>query len=168
MNNKIYIIATAENKHLIIPYLESLGGKVHPVFNDGTFECRVGLKYFIDIDGYMDGADLSYKLVGYTEYKFPEQPLEGDSIAANVELGNRTFTIDTPLTSEIDILKKENEQLRELVKELVNTLENIEGTLFHHNHSIEGWHLNGDLEPIMNFVSDFNMDVIKQAKQLLK
>jgi hypothetical protein len=26
MNNKIYIIATAENKHLIIPYLESLGG----------------------------------------------------------------------------------------------------------------------------------------------
>lgn len=56
--------------------------------------------------------------------------------------------------------KKSNERLIALVEE-------IESTLFHHNHSVEGWHLNGNLEPMMNFVADFDMDAINEAKSTL-
>jgi hypothetical protein len=46
MNNKIYITATAENKHLIIPYLESLGGQLPRLFKSNKDFERI-FDYFL-------------------------------------------------------------------------------------------------------------------------
>ena len=126
MNNKIYIIATAENKHLIIPYLERLGGKLNGLFdsNDDFLDMvHEGYKVFIDNRGYFDAGIMT--LEGYTEYKFPEQP------------------------SELEQLKKENEQLREcLAKGL---------------YAVEIWCATMDGQ-----VDEYDTQFIEQAKQLLK
>jgi hypothetical protein len=193
MNNKIYIIATPENKHLIIPYLESLGGKVHPAFNDGTFECKVGLKYWIDAEGCMDGANLGYPIQGYTEIHLKEQdgvicaygagggvPLVGsaEGIGGAFNLGAGTFGSEISTggiaysggvggestgtkfikypnggdiinPSELEQLKKDNEQLREcLAKGL---------------YAVEIW-----CATIEEHVDEYDTQFIEQAKQLLK
>ena len=64
-------------------------------------------------------------------------------------------------------LKEQNAELVDSLSKLVLLLEEIDSTLFHHNHSIDGWHLNGDLEPIMNFVNDMDLEPITEAKELL-
>jgi len=101
MNPKIYIIATAENKHLIIPYLESLGGVNKWGYDSINIE--EGECWFIilgNIEYYNHPPE------GYTEYKFPEQPSE--------QKPQTIFDLmDKDPNSEIDLLKKENEQLRE-------------------------------------------------------
>jgi len=51
---------------------------------------------------------------------------------------------------------------------LIALVEEIESTLFHHNHAIDGWHLSGETEPIMNFVANFNMEALTEAKALLQ
>lgn len=62
----------------------------------------------------------------------------------------------------------EVDMLRKALRELVELVEDIDDTLFQHNYSIVGWHLNGEQEPIMNFVADFDMDILTKAKSLLK
>ena len=123
MNNKIYIIATPENKHLIIPYLESLGGV--NIENWDVEDIEINESWFIwEGTKNIDAFDNDYP-EGYTEYKFPEQP------------------------SELDLLKKENEQLREcLAKGL---------------YAIEIW-----CATIEEHVDEYDTQFIKQAKQLLK
>lgn len=64
---------------------------------------------------------------------------------------------------------EEVKELREALKEIITMFEDLDGVLFHHNHSVVGWHLNGDHEPIMNFVADYvDYEEIEKAKQLLK
>lgn len=65
------------------------------------------------------------------------------------------------------LISKAPEMLEMLIR-TVNLLKDIDSTLFHHNHSINGWHLNGDFEPIMNFVSEMDIDAISDADQLIK
>lgn len=57
--------------------------------------------------------------------------------------------------------------MKELIR-LIALVEDIESTLFHYNHSIDGWHLSGETEPIMNFVADFDMEALTEAKQTLQ
>lgn len=64
-------------------------------------------------------------------------------------------------------LQDQNAELVDSLSKLVLLLEEIDSTLFHHNHSIDGWHLNGDLEPIMNFVNDMDLEPIAKAKEIL-
>lgn len=59
-------------------------------------------------------------------------------------------------------------EMMEMLERLTATLTDIDRTLFHHNHSVVGWHLNGDLEPIMNFVSDFDMDSLSESSKLIE
>ena len=63
---------------------------------------------------------------------------------------------------------EKNNQLKKQVEELSNVLIDIDNTLFHHNYSVDGYHLNGEKEPIMNFVADFDMNVIRDKQQLNK
>lgn len=58
-------------------------------------------------------------------------------------------------------------EMTQTIIDLVDLFEDIDKTLFHHNHNIEGYHLNGDLEPIMNFVSNFDMEKVNKARQLI-
>ena len=69
--------------------------------------------------------------------------------------------------SQTKELQEQNADLVDSLSKLVLLLEEIDSTLFHHNHSIDGWHLNGDLEPIMNFVNDMDLEPITEAKELL-
>lgn len=69
--------------------------------------------------------------------------------------------------SQTHEIKEQNAELVNSLSKLVLLLEEIDSTLFHHNHSIDGWHLNGDLEPIMNFVNDMDLEPITKAKELL-
>jgi hypothetical protein len=62
------------------------------------------------------------------------------------------------------------ETLKQYELQLIKTTEtltDIDSTLFHHNHAVVGWHLNGDYEPMMNFVSDFNMEVLNENQSLI-
>lgn len=61
----------------------------------------------------------------------------------------------------------ENERLRKALKRALELLVDIDSTLFHHNHEVMGWHKNDAGEPIMNFVSDFDMDAIKEIESAL-
>ncbi len=70
--------------------------------------------------------------------------------------------------SEAENFSNEVVQLRGILNELIELIEDIDDTLFHYNYSIVGWHLNGEHEPIMNFVADFDMDILTKAKSLLK
>jgi hypothetical protein len=56
----------------------------------------------------------------------------------------------------------------QMLKRTVDLLNDINSTLFHHNHSVDGWHLNGDLEPIMNFVAEMDIEAISEAEKLIK
>lgn len=69
--------------------------------------------------------------------------------------------------NQIKELQEQNAELVNSLSKLVLLLEEIDSTLFRHNHSIDGWHLNGDLEPIMNFVNDMDLEPITEAKELL-
>ena len=160
MNNKIYIIATAENKHLIIPYLESLGGKRlehHPGLD-------WGYHYIIEQDGCINGWHDAPK--GYTEIHLKEQDgvicaygagggvppvvggggAGGEGFIAPIKYPNGGDIINP---SELDLLKKENEQLREcLAKGL---------------YAVEIWCATMDGQ-----VDEYDTQFIEQAKQLLK
>ncbi len=70
--------------------------------------------------------------------------------------------------SEAKNFSNEVDELRGTLNELIELIEDIDDTLFHYNYSIVGWHLNGEHEPIMNFVADFNMSALTKAKELLK
>ena len=59
-------------------------------------------------------------------------------------------------------------EMLEMLKKLTSLLNDIDSTLFHHNHSVNGWHLNGDSEPIMNFVAEMDMECLSAAEQLIK
>lgn len=80
----------------------------------------------------------------------------------NKSLNSNVFAIEY-LKQKIKIA-----QLKKQVEELSNVLIDIDNTLFHHNYSVDGYHLNGEKEPIMNFVADFDMNVIRDKQQLNK
>jgi hypothetical protein len=66
------------------------------------------------------------------------------------------------------ILTSKAPEMLEMLKRLTSLINDIDQTLFQHNHKIEGWHLNGDLEPIMNFVALLDMNSVSEAKNLIK
>jgi hypothetical protein len=66
-----------------------------------------------------------------------------------------------------ELLEQRNEMLA-MLERTTELLNNINSTLFHYNHSIDGWHQNGDLEPIMNFVADMDINAILDSEQLIK
>lgn len=91
-----------------------------------------------------------------------------DSITA-LDLGDRIINqiAQRYAQSQTQELQEQYAELVEMLSKLVLLLEEIDSTLFHHNHSIDGWHLNGDLEPIMNFVNDMDLEPITEAKEIL-
>lgn len=60
------------------------------------------------------------------------------------------------------------EKAAEKIMRLLCLVTDIDSTLFHHNHSVDGWHLNGDLEPIMNFVAEMDMQAIPDTSDYLE
>lgn len=62
------------------------------------------------------------------------------------------------------------ETLNQYEKQLIKTtkvLADIDSTLFHYNHSVVGWHLNGDHEPMMNFVAELDMELLQENQSLI-
>ena len=59
-------------------------------------------------------------------------------------------------------------ELIEKLEKLIALVEDIDSTLFHHNYTIDGYHLNGNTEPIMNFVADFDMEALTEAKKAIQ
>ena len=162
MNNKIYIIATAENKHLIIPYLESLGG-----VNDldiVTADILLNRVHYIDEEGYIDGWHDAPE--GYTEIHLKEQDgvicaygagggvppvvggggAGGEGFIAPIKYPKGGDIINP---SELEQLKKENEQLRECLAKGV--------------YAVEIW-----CATIEEQVDEYDTQFIEQAKQLLR
>lgn len=58
-------------------------------------------------------------------------------------------------------------EMLSMIDRLASALEDIQRTLAHHNHSVTGFHLNGNEEPIMNFFNDIDMSSIEDAKLLI-
>ena len=180
MNNKIYIIATAENKHLIIPYLESLGGTdIYELRNSFIEVMEI---WFIDENDYIAYIpSTGYSLPeGYTEIHLKEQdgvicaygagggvppvvggggaggegfiapikyPNGGDIINPSeldkaMQMREETLRENASLFLQTEQLKKENEQLRNLLKQFV----------IEHDFA----------------KSEFHNPLIDQSKQLLK
>jgi hypothetical protein len=54
------------------------------------------------------------------------------------------------------------------LKRLLAFVEDVDNTLFHHNHAVVGYHLNGDHEPIMDFVTDMDYEAINAARETIK
>ncbi len=57
---------------------------------------------------------------------------------------------------------------KELLKRMVGLVDDFDSTLFDDNHTIVGWHLNGDHEPVMNFVNECDMEAFYESKIWLK
>jgi len=145
MNNKIYIIATAENKHLIIPYLESLGGDNAKCWDFNDIE--IGEYWLVKRHGsigyYNDTDSIPEE---YTEYKLPEQPSELDKA---MQMREETLRENASLFLQTEQLKKENEQLRDCLAKGV--------------YAVEVW-----CKTIEEHVDEYDTQFIQQAKQLLK
>ena len=65
------------------------------------------------------------------------------------------------------VLLEQRNELLEKLKQCVSLLTDTDSTLFKHDLSIDGYHLNGNLEPIMNFVAYFDMDAIASSDQTI-
>ncbi len=57
---------------------------------------------------------------------------------------------------------------KELLKRMVGLVGDFDSTLFDDNHAVVGWHLNGDHEPVMNFVNECDMEAFHESKIWLK
>ncbi|HAY3553793.1 MULTISPECIES: hypothetical protein [Weeksellaceae] len=107
--------------------------------------------------------------------------ISGDNASIDIILpNNTTISVDrqdryndeyvierTEMEANAKLISKAPEML-EMLKKLTSLLNDIDSTLFHHNHSVNGWHLNGDSEPIMNFVAEMDMECLSEAEQLIK
>lgn len=72
------------------------------------------------------------------------------------------------MPKEHDLIEKwKFDEVLEQLSKVIDVVNQIDKTLFHFNHEVSGFHLNGDNEPIMNFVEDFDMDCIKLAEEIL-
>lgn len=70
-------------------------------------------------------------------------------------------------SEKVQQYKDLNAEMLGMLERASKLLKEIDDTLFHHNHDIVGWHLNGDVEPIMNFVATYDMEAIEEIEQLI-
>jgi hypothetical protein len=87
---------------------------------------------------------------------------------ANAKLIIDAFKVRQQINCELSELLEQRNEMFDMLERTTDLLNNINSTLFHYNHSIDGWHQNGDLEPIMNFVADMDINAIADSEQLIK
>lgn len=72
------------------------------------------------------------------------------------------------MNKEHDLIEKwKFDEVMEQLSKVINVVNDIKNTLFDPNHEIANFHLNGDLEPIQNFIDEYDLDSVIFAEEIL-
>ena len=105
---------------------------------------------------------------GLHHYQTDQCPVGGIEAPIGQKQEWKTSTYEEQLNPSYEELLTQRDQLKKALETLLKQWNDLEGTLNHKNHSVFGWHMNDDGEPIENFFNDNDLNAVEKAEQALK